>query len=99
MSAARQRSEDQRTVAGYCMVWASLLGLLALTTASSFVDLRGWNSAINMVIAATKAGLVAWFFMRLRNAAPLLRFAAAAGMVWVALLIGLALADLAFRAP
>jgi cytochrome c oxidase subunit 4 len=75
------------------------MGLLALTVGSSFFALPGWNSTINLVIAGIKAALVAWFFMRLRRSTPLLRFAAAAGVVWVMLLIGLSFSDLLFRSP
>lgn len=79
------------------LVWVALLALLALTTASSFLPLRGWNFAINMAIACAKASLVAWVFMKLRTSAPLVRLVAAAAIVWIAILIGLSLTDLLTR--
>ena len=98
MSAASPRSGPASgTVTGYLLVWTALMGLLALTVASSFFRLHGWNSTLNLAIAASKAALVAWVFMRLRHATPLVRLFAAAGVMWVAILIGLSLADLLFR--
>lgn len=78
-------------------VWVSLLILLALTTASSFVPLRGWNSPLNLLIAGIKAALVAWVFMHLRTSAPLIRLVAAAAIMWIAILLGLSLADILTR--
>ena len=46
-----------------------------------------------LVIAAIKAAIVAWLFMRLREAGPLIRLAAVVGLgVW-AILVGLSGVD------
>jgi cytochrome c oxidase subunit 4 len=79
------------------LVWLALLALLALTTASSFVRLGGWNFAINIAIACAKAGLVVWVFMHLRSGAPLIRLVAGAALAWIIILIGLSLTDLLTR--
>jgi cytochrome c oxidase subunit 4 len=45
---------------------AALLGLTAITVASSRVDLGTWNIVLALAIACTKAALVALFFMHLK---------------------------------
>ncbi len=79
------------------LVWLALLALLAATAASSFVPLGGWNSALNLAIAAVKALLVALFFMHLSSAGALLRLAAVAALLWLALLFGLSWTDYGTR--
>ena len=83
---------------GHLLVWVALVGLLTLTVASSFFPLQGWNSTLNLVIAAAKAALVAWVFMHLRSGTSLVRLVAAAAIIWVVLLLALSLTDLLFRA-
>jgi cytochrome c oxidase subunit 4 len=87
-----------REVRLYLAVWGTLLALLALTVASSFVRLGGWNAAANLVIAGAKALLVATFFMHLRDRPALVRMAALIGFAWLAILVGLSLADVLTRA-
>ena len=88
-----------RTVsaASYVKVWAALMALLALTLASSYVRLAGFNTAANLGIAALKAALVAFFFMRLRSSGALVRLAAAIGLIWFLILLGLSLTDFLAR--
>jgi cytochrome c oxidase subunit IV len=81
----------------YVLVWVALLALLLITLGSAYFPLGRLNTAINLAIAAAKALLVAFFFMHLRSAHPILRIAAAAGFFWLALLIGLSLTDFAVR--
>ena len=50
-----------------------------------------------LAIAVFKAALVLYFFMRIGKSRPIVRIAAAAGIVWLALLCGLALSDVLFR--
>ena len=81
----------------YVLVWVALICLLLVTLGSAYVPLGWANSAINLAIAAVKALLVAFFFMHLRSAHYMLRIAAAAGLFWLAILIGLSLTDFAVR--
>ena len=53
-------NEVRRLAAAY----VGLLALLALTVASAFVDLGGFNSAANLAITAAKAALIAVLFMQ-----------------------------------
>lgn len=77
--------------------WVALLALLTATTASSFVPLGRLNLVVNLTIAALKALLVAWAFMRIARSGPAVVLAALAGIGWLALLAGLSLADFAAR--
>ena len=77
----------------YVLVWLALLALLAITWASAYIHIGWGNAAINMGIAATKAMLVAVFFMHLRRGTALSRLFAAAGVFWLAILFTLTLSD------
>jgi cytochrome c oxidase subunit 4 len=79
------------------LVWAALMVLLATTAASAFVPMGGWNSALNLAIACAKALLVLLFYMELRRSGALLRLAAAAAVLTLALLFGLSWTDYATR--
>jgi cytochrome c oxidase subunit 4 len=83
--------------ATYVRTWIALLVLLAATCASSFVPMGPWNLALNLAIAAAKALLVAFVFMRLRRERAMVGLVAAAGVVWLSLLVGLSAFDFAAR--
>ncbi|MER8631000.1 oxidase [Mesorhizobium opportunistum] len=72
-------------------VYLGLLALLGLTVGSSLVELGGLNSALNLVIAAAKAIVIAIFFMQLARQGVLPRLAVAATGLWLAILFGLTL--------
>ena len=61
------------------------------------MPLHQLNSAVNVLIACIKALLVAVFFMRLRSSDVLTRLAAAAGVLWILILLTLGLADVLTR--
>lgn len=71
--------------------YLGLLALLALTVGSSFLDLGGLNSGLNLAIAATKAVIIAILFMQLMSEGVLPRLAVAATGLWLAILFGLTL--------
>jgi caa(3)-type oxidase, subunit IV len=81
----------------YVLVWIGLLTLLLLTLGSAYLPLGWLNGVVNLAIATAKALLVMIFFMHLRSSHYVLRIAAAAGFFWLALLIGLSLADFLAR--
>lgn len=81
----------------YFLTWLALMGLLAATLASSYIPMGSWNTVVNMGISCAKALVIALFFMHLRQAGPLLRIAALAGLIWLALLFGLSATDFATR--
>jgi len=81
----------------YFLTWLALMGFLAATCASSYIPLGPWNTVINTAISCAKALLIALFFMELRQAGMLLRIAAVAGLLWLALLFGISGSDFATR--
>ena len=81
----------------YVLTWLGLMILLALTCASSYIEMGAWNTVANTGISCAKALLIAIFFMHLRNAGALLRIAAIVGLVWLSLLFGLSWTDYATR--
>jgi cytochrome c oxidase subunit 4 len=81
----------------YVLVWIGLIALLLATLGSAFIPLGWGNAAINLAIAFAKSLLVVFFLMHLRSAHYVLRIAATAGFFWLAILLGLSLADFAVR--
>lgn len=72
--------------------YVSLLALLALTVGSSYLDLGGFNSALNLLIAAAKAAVIAVLFMQVLRQGVLPRLAIAAIGLWLGILYSLTLA-------
>lgn len=77
--------------------WAGLVLLLGATTAIAFVPLGRWNIVAALAIAAGKALIVIIVFMELRHSTGLVRVFAAAGFLWLLILLGLSGADYASR--
>jgi cytochrome c oxidase subunit 4 len=80
-----------RTV--FLVVYLACLVLLGATIGVAHLELGALNPALNLSIAAAKAFLIAWFFMHLREASPLIRLVAFADLLWLLTLFGLSLAD------
>jgi cytochrome c oxidase subunit 4 len=82
----------------YVNVFLALMALTALTAAVSFVNLHQWSAPVALLIASTKAALVALFFMHLRYEKSKIVWAwGLAGMFWLSLLLILSMADYATR--
>jgi cytochrome c oxidase subunit 4 len=79
-------------------VYGSLLGLLVLTTAVALLPPGWWSTPVALGIAAAKAGLIFYFFMRLNAPEPLLRVFALAGCFMLAVLMVLTATDYFTRA-
>lgn len=77
----------------YFLVYLSLLLLLAVTVAVSFVDLGFLNPVIAMTIAIIKATLVILFFMHVRGSSQLTKLFLFSGFFWLMILVGLTLTD------
>jgi cytochrome c oxidase subunit 4 len=80
-------------VAKLALVFAALMALLAVTVAAAFVHLGPWALPVTLAIAAVKATLVMLWFMHLRYERGLVRVFAGAGLLWLAILLLLTLAD------
>ncbi len=77
----------------YVMIWAILICLTVLTAGVAKIDLGAFNAPIALVIACTKATLVALFFMHMRWNENPTRVAGLAGLLWLAIMIMLTIAD------
>jgi cytochrome c oxidase subunit 4 len=77
--------------------FAALILLLAITAASSRIDLGWGNAAINIAIAVLKALLILLVFMQLRANRGLPRLAAGVAALWLGILYVLTFADYATR--
>ncbi|MGE5442449.1 MAG: cytochrome C oxidase subunit IV family protein, partial [Bacteroidota bacterium] len=65
----------------------------AATIGVSFLHLGAFNPILNFGIAATKAALIAWFFMHPRAASGVVRLFAGAALFWLLIMFGLGLSD------
>ena len=81
----------------YYAVFAALLILTYATVAVSKIDLGRFNTIVALTIAVTKAVLVVLFFMHVRHSTRLTKLVVVGGFMWLALLIGLTMADVATR--
>ncbi|HEY7724744.1 MAG TPA: cytochrome C oxidase subunit IV family protein [Anaeromyxobacteraceae bacterium] len=87
-------------VGRYLAVWAALIAFTAVTVAAARLQLPGgWALAVALAIAAVKSALVALFFMHLWDHGGANRLVLATSLFFVALLMGLVLADNATRFP
>jgi cytochrome c oxidase subunit 4 len=77
----------------YFAIFAALLALTFLTVAVSRIDLGRLNTIVAMTIAVSKAVLVVLFFMHLRYSTRLTKLVVVGGFMWLALMIGLTMAD------
>ena len=79
------------------LTWALLLALMLTSLGSAYMRLGVFNMVAGLVIAAIKAGLVLWIFMRLRSAPALIRLVAAIGFALWGVLVVLSGVDYATR--
>jgi len=86
------------SVKTYAAVWIVLLILTAVTTTVAYVDLGPFSVVVALTIAAVKMLLVALFFMHIRHSTKLTKLVVAGGMLWLAILMALTLADYVSRA-
>src|SRR5215472_11423163 len=77
----------------YFAIWAALLILTYATVAVSRIDLGQLNTIAALAIAVAKALLVVLFFMHIRYSSRLTKLVVVGGFLWLALLIGLTMAD------
>jgi caa(3)-type oxidase subunit IV len=81
----------------YVWVCAVLILLTLLNIGLAFVDLRGWNTVVQLVIASIQAALSAMFLMHLRWTRPMTRLVGVIGLLWLGILIVGTLDDLLTR--
>ena len=81
----------------YVGIWIALICLTVLTAGVAKIDLGALNAPIAMVIACTKASIVALFFMHMRWSDTPTRVAGVAALFWLAIMFMLSLADFLTR--
>lgn len=82
----------------YFAVWVALLFGTFLTYEVAKIDLGVYNSAVALIIATTKALLVALFFMHLKGASEkLLKLVVISTIFFLFILLALAMADYGTR--
>jgi len=91
------RNDAFRLWKGPLLVWVALLTFLAVTTASAYLPLGAFNTALNLFIAAVMIVLLVTFLMDLRRSSTLLHLLAGAGLFWSFFMFALTFADYATR--
>jgi cytochrome c oxidase subunit IV len=86
---SRKRSE----LTVYVVVYLALMLLLVLTVEAARRHLGAWNLTVTLLIAATKALLIALVFMHVRQSTPLVKLVAVASLLWLAIMFSLSLSD------
>jgi cytochrome c oxidase subunit 4 len=79
------------------IIWAALLLLLFLSLVLAYIPMGFFTPTAGIVIAFLKAGLVILLFMELATSKPLIRLAAMSGVVFLAAMFALTLADVLAR--
>ncbi len=82
----------------YISVWVALLVGTFLTYKAAYIELGPFNAAVALIIATTKALLVALFFMHLKGAHErLLKLVVISTIFFLFILMALSMADYATR--
>lgn len=81
----------------YMMVFAILMVGTAVTVWAAQIDMGSMNIVVAMLIALVKAAFVVLYFMHLRYSHRLNWVFGAAAIFWLALLIGITMADVFAR--
>ena len=76
----------------YVFAWLALLVLTLVSFGAHYLELGAFATAVSLIIAAVKAGVVAPVFMHLKTESVSVRTVAALNLAWVALIcVGIAL--------
>jgi len=81
----------------YVIIWLVLMLLLLLTWSVARIHLGPWNLPVALTIALIKMLLVILFFMHVRKSGGLTRLFAAAGFIWLIIMIDLTMSDFLTR--
>ena len=78
-------------------VFGTLMVLTCVTVAVAYQDLGRWSAVAALGIASVKAVLVVLYFMHVRYASRLIGLYAAGGLVFLAILLGVTMSEVAGR--
>ncbi len=90
-------SEHIDSIKTYTLIFLALLALTFITSTVAYIDLVPLNIVVALVIAVTKMLLVALFFMHVRYSTKLTKIVVAGGLLWLAILLLLTMADFVSR--
>jgi cytochrome c oxidase subunit 4 len=92
------QTEHSSSLTTYVIIWLALLAGTALTVIAAHINLGPFNAAVALIIATTKALLVALFFMHLKGASDkLLKLVVISTIFFLFLLLALSMADFGTR--
>ncbi len=86
-------NQHVHSVGFYVRIFLALLILTGTTVWVSTIELGNFNFIVAISIAILKALLVILFFMHVKEASPLTKVFAVAGLFWFFILLGLTLND------
>jgi cytochrome c oxidase subunit 4 len=83
----------------YIFIWLCLVVLTGVAVSTAGMDMAGWSTAVALVIAFLKSGLILIYFMHLREekGSRLLRWMIPGVLAILILFIGMTFLDVAFR--
>jgi cytochrome c oxidase subunit 4 len=81
----------------YFIIFASLMGLTAVTVAAAYLDLGALNTVVALIIAVSKATLVILYFMHVRYSPSLTKLVVAGAVLWLLILLALTMTDYVSR--
>jgi cytochrome c oxidase subunit 4 len=81
----------------YFAIFGVLLTLTGVTVSAAYMDLAGWAAPVAVGIASVKATLVVLYFMHVRYGSRLIALYAASGFLFLAILLGITLSEVAGR--
>lgn len=91
-------AEHSSSLGTYFAVWIALLAGTGLTVFAATVNLGPFNAAVALIIATTKALLVALFFMHIKGASEkLLKLVVISTIFFLIILLALSMADFGTR--
>jgi len=82
---------------GYLTIFAWLVGLTVATVAFALIDMGAANEVVALTIAVAKGTLVVLYFMHVRYGSRLVWVFAAAGFLWLVILLALTMGDFVSR--
>ncbi len=91
-------SEHSSSLGTYIAIWLALLAGTVLTVIAAHINLGPFNAAVALIIATTKALLVALFFMHIKGASEkLLKLVVISTIFFLFILLSLSMADYGTR--
>ena len=97
MSGPSTRHDQGHGAGALVAVWAALVGLTGTLVAVNHFAPGNPGIVAAVLITPTKAGLVLWYFMHLREEGRAVRYMLLAAVVTLVVFIGLLMLDYSFR--